>query len=149
MAKEVKINISAMNRFLNRTVQPYLRKKADEIAEEARHRAPLGATGDLRNSITVLPGVNGSVTIYVGADYAGFVHQGTGPQANPPRAPYFPRLRRRGLILWSEAKGLNSYNVARGISQHGTAPNPFLEESIQKVLGQYNFKWINKSIEIK
>lgn len=144
---DVKINIDAFNRFLNRTVQPYLRKKAEEIAEEARKRAPVGATSDLANSISVTNGPRGSVRVHVGADYSGFVHEGTGPQARSPRPQYYPKLRRRGLILWSESKSVNPYQIAHGISQKGTKPNPFLEESIEKVLGRFNFKWIRREIE--
>lgn len=144
---EAKINITAFNRFLNRVVQPYLRTKAEEVADEVRRRAPQGATNQLGNSVSVVPGANGSVRILVGAPYAGFVHEGTGPQARTPRAPYYPKLRRRGLILWSEAKNVNPYQIAHGISQRGTKPNPFLEESLEKVLGRYNFKWIRREIE--
>lgn len=147
MAK-VQINVSALNRFISRQVEPYLLKKAKEIADEARGRAPK-ATGELATSITVGRGTKkGSVVIKVDAPHAGFVHQGTGPQHQPsPRAPYYPKLRRRGLILWSESKAVNPYEVAHGISQKGTPPNPFLEESIAKVLGRFNFKWIRTQIE--
>lgn len=147
MADNVQIDVGALNKFINRTVQPYLRKKAEEIADEARRTAPVGATGDLRSSISVTPGAKGSVRVEVSAPHAGFVTQGTGPQANPPQAPYFPKLRRRGLIMWSESKNLNPYAVARGISNRGTPPNPFFEESIQKVLGRFNFRWLKKEIE--
>lgn len=147
MANNIRINRVGLDRFLNRTVQPYLRRKAEEIADEARRTAPLGATGELRNSISVIPGAGGNVQIRISADHAGFVTYGTGPQAIPPRPAYFPKLRRRGLILWSDSKGLNPYAVARGIAAHGTAPNPFFEESIQRVLGKFNFRWINRNIE--
>lgn len=144
---EVKVNIAAFNRFLNQQVQPYLMKKAEEIAQEARINAPVGATGDLRSSINVKRGAKGSVTVNVDADHAGYVHQGTGPQANPPQAPYFPRVRRRGLILWSDSKGLNPYQVAHGIAANGTPANPFLEQAIQKVLSGFKFRWIKRDLE--
>lgn len=144
---QVRVNLVAFNKFLNRTVQPYLRARAEEIADEARRTAPIGATGDLRNSIRVLPGANGEVTIKVEAPHAVYVSEGTGPQANSPKPPYYPRLRRRGLILWSNSKNLNAHAVAKGISQHGTPPNPFFEEAVQKILGRYNFQWIRKDLE--
>lgn len=147
MADNVKIDLGALNRFLNRTVQPYLRKKAEEIAEEARRSAPVGGTNDLRNSISVKPGPKGSVRVEVSAPHAGFVTQGTGPQGNPPKAAYYPRLRRRGLILWSDSKNLNPHAVAHGISLNGTPPNPFFEESIVAVLGRFNFRWIRRDLE--
>jgi len=139
----VQVNLGALSKFMNRTVQSYLRKKAEEIADEARRTAPVGATGDLANSILVTTGAKGSVKIEVGAPYAGYVIHGTGPQATPPRPPYFPKLRRRGLILWSESKSLDPYAVAHGISQKGTPPNPFFEEAVKKVLSGFNFVWIN------
>lgn len=149
MAGQVKIDLGALNRFLNRTVQPYLRTKADEIADEARRRAPSGATQQLRNSISVLPGPKGSIRIEVSAHHAGFVSYGTGPQATPPQAQYYPRLRRRGLILWSDSKNLNPHAVAHGIAAHGTPPNPFFEESIAHVLNRFNFRWIRRNSEIR
>lgn len=145
---DVQVNISALKKFLNKTVQPYLLKKAEEIAEEARKKAPHGATGELANSITVGPGLNNSVAIKVGADHAGFVHEGTGPQHQPsPRSTYYPKLRRRGLILWSDSKSVNPSEVAHGISIGGTPANPFLTDSIEKVLGRFNFKWIKREIQ--
>lgn len=139
-------NPTAYNRFITRTVQPYLRKKAQDIAEEAARRAPIGATGELRDSISVIPSRTG-VRVVINAGYAGFVHQGTGPQGNPPRPNYYPRLRRRGLIMWSDSKNLNAQNVAHGIAQRGTAPNPFFKEAIDHVLGPFNLKWINTDLE--
>ncbi len=146
MAQDVKVNIVALNRFMSRVVQPYLLKKAEDIAEEARRLAPVGATNDLRDSIEVRPIGNGGVQIRVNAPHAGFVEYGTGPQANPPRAPYYPKLRRRGLILWSESKGLNPGAVASSIAVKGTPANPFFEESITRVLGRFNFRWIRRDL---
>lgn len=145
----VHVNVSALNKFLNQTVQPYLRKKAEEIAAEARRQAPVGATGQLKESIRVREGAKGSVSVHVDAPYAGFVIDGTGPQADPPQPSYFPRLRRRGLILWSDQKKLNPYAVAHGISINGTPPNSFLEDSVTKVLGKFDLVWIRKNIEIR
>jgi hypothetical protein len=142
----VHINVGALNRFINRTVQPYLRTKAEEIASEARRRAPVGATDNLKNSIVVRQGFNGGVRVEVQADYAGYVSQGTGPRANPAQANYYPRLRRRGLILWSDSKNVSPYAVAKGIAAHGTPANPFFEEAIATVLNRYNFRWIRKDL---
>lgn len=144
---EVSFNLGAYNRFLNRVVQPYLRNKAEEIAEQARRTAPVGATNELRNSIRVTDGPRGSVRIEVNAPHAGYVAEGTGPQATPPRPNYYPRLRRRGLILWSDSRGLNPYAVAHGISQRGTPPNPFFENSISAVLNRFDFRWITRNVE--
>lgn len=144
---EVHFDVGAYNRFINRVVQPYLRSKAEEIAEEARRNAPVGATQELKDSIRVTEGTKGSVRITVGADHAAFVTYGTGPQATTPKPPYYPRLRRRGLILWSEHKNANPYAVAHGISQKGTPPNPFFENSIAKVLGRFDFRWIRRDIQ--
>lgn len=144
---DVKLNISAFNKFVSKTVQPYLRKKAEEIADEARRTAPVGATSDLKNSITVTDGPNGSVKISVNADHAAYVTYGTGPQANPPKPAYYPKLRRRGLILWSESKNANPYAVAHGISQNGTPPNPYFEDSVARILNRFSFRWIRRDFE--
>jgi hypothetical protein len=141
----VAVNISALNNFINRTVQPYLVGKAEEIANEARTLAPTGATGELRNSINVERIANGGVSVRVDAPYAEAVHQGTGAGHIPDARPnYFPRVRKRGLILWADSRNLNPYAVAAGISKHGTKANPFLENAVQKVLGRFQFRWIKK-----
>lgn len=142
----VHINVGALNRFLNRTVQPYLRSKAEEIAAEAQRTAPTGATGQLKNSIVVRQGLQNGVRVEVQADYAGYVSQGTGPQGNPPQPNYYPKLRRRGLILWSNSKNTNAYSVAHGISIKGTPANPYFEEAIAAVLNRFNFRWIRKDL---
>lgn len=145
----IEFNTAAYNRFLNRVVQPYLFKKAEEIAKEAKNAAPAGATNDLRDSIRVEKNNSGGATVKVEAGHAGFVHQGTGPQHQPnPNPPYFPKLRRRGLIAWSESKNANPYKVAAGISNSGTPANPFLEESIAKVLSRFQFRWIRKDLNL-
>ncbi len=145
MAENVKIDVGALNRFLNRTVQPYLRRKAEEIADEARRTAPVGATGDLQSSITITEGARGSVRVEVNAPHAGYVTHGTGPAVGRPA--YYPKLRRRGLILWSESKGLNPGAVAQGIARTGTDPNSYFEDSIARVLGRFNFLWIRKELD--
>lgn len=144
---DVEFHLGAYKRFINRVVQPYLRSKAEEIAAEARRNAPVGATNQLRNSISVTPLENGRVRISVGADHAGYVTQGTGPGATPPRPAYFPRLRRRGLILWSDAKNANPGAVAHGISVKGTPANSYFEDSIQKILSRLDFRWFNKDLK--
>lgn len=142
----VKINKAALGRFLNKQVQPFLAKKAREVVAEAMKSAP-NATGELQSSMSVKNGPRGSVEIIVNAPHAGFVHSGTGPQHQPtPRPPYFPKVRRRGLILWSESKGANPYQVAAGIAKNGTPANPFLSDSLEKVLGRYQYKWISRDI---
>jgi len=143
---EIKVNITALNRFLNGVVQPYLKNKAEEIVKEAQQNVH-SASGELKSSMRVEPGDKGSVRIVVDAPYAGFVHEGTGPQHQPsPNPPYFPRLRRSGLILWAEEKGLNPYKVAQGIAKNGTPANPFLSDALAQVLGKYKFKWIKKDL---
>lgn len=143
----VTFNMSAFNRFLGRSVQPYLEQKAREIAEEARINAPTGATGDLKSSINVERTGKNGVRVHVTAEHAGFVHQGTGPGHIPsPRNTYFPSVRKRGLVVWAAGKGANPYKVAHGISQKGTPANPFLADAIEKVLGKNNFRWIKKDV---
>lgn len=147
---QVSVNIGALNSFLNNTVQPYLLKQAQEIAEEARRLAPEGATGDLKGNIRVERtfGSKGGVTVKADSPHAGFVHQGTGPGHIPnPRPNYFPGIRKRGLVIWSDSKGLNPYTVAKGIFVHGTPAKPFLEDAVQNVLGKFKFRWINKEIQ--
>lgn len=144
---QVIINVGVLNAFLSRTVQPYLAGKAEEIANEARATAPEGATGELKGSIHVERGINGSVSVKVDAPHAGFVHQGTGPGHIPNAHPsYYPKVRKRGLVFWADSKGANPYKVAAGISKNGTKANPFLEAAIQTVLGRQRFRWIKTEL---
>lgn len=143
----IHVNVGALNDFLSRTVQPYLTQKAQEIANTARETAPVGATGDLRSSIHVERKPRGGVSIVADAPHAGFVHQGTGPGHIPDARPsYFPRVRKRGLILWADNKGVNPYKVAAGIARNGTPANPFLEEAIQNTLRGFQFRWIKTDL---
>ncbi len=145
---QIQVNISAFNKILNTTARPFLLQKAREIADEARSLAPVGATGDLKNNITVEIGEGNSIVVKVSTEYAGFVHQGTGSQHIPdPRANYYPGIRKSGLIMWSASKGVNPYKIAHGISIAGTKPNPFLSEAIEKVLGKFSFRWISREIK--
>lgn len=145
---QVHVDVAALNRFLNRTVQPFLRKAAEEIASEARRNAPHGSTNELANSIRVTEGTRGSVRVEVTAPYAGYVSQGTGPGADPPRTPYYPKLRRRGLILWSEDRRLNPYSVAHGIAQKGTPANPYFENAVSRILTRFQFRWIRRDLQL-
>lgn len=143
----VSINVGALNNFVSRTVQPYLFHKAEEIANEARAAAPSGGSGELKGSIHVERDPKGGAKILVSAPYAGFVHQGTGPGHIPNARPaYFPKVRKRGLILWADSRNANPYKVAAGIAKNGTQANPFLEESIRKVLQGFQFRWIKTDI---
>ena len=147
MPPPIRVNLSAYNNFINQTVQPYLLKKANEIANEAKSNAPEGS-GELKNSIVVERKLGGRVSIEVKAPHAGFVHQGTGPGHVPnPRPNYIPALRSKGLIRWAAQKGLNPYAIAHGITQHGTESNPFLERAIVNRLGSLKFRWIKKELE--
>lgn len=146
---EVRINMAAYRNFLNRSVQPYLMKKAEEIAQEARNNVPVGATSELKNSVHVDRLPNGGASVKVSAPHASAVHDGTGPGHVPdPRPAYFPRVRKRGLVIWSENKNLNPYKVAHGISKRGTPANPFLADAIEKVLGRSRFRWISRDLNI-
>ncbi len=141
----VRVNLSALNNYISRVVQPYLLRKAEDIARVAKTEAPR-SSGNLANSIIVEKSPKGGAIVRVKAGHAGFVHQGTGPQHVPgARAPYYPRVS-ASLIRWAMTKGLNPYAVAHGISNNGTPANPFLERAIEQVLGSFKFRWIRRDL---
>lgn len=152
MAFKAKLNVKNLDRWLNGgsgQVQPFLKNLAHQIEHQARINAPKD-TGRLEQSIHARLNrrlsLNRGVVIVANAPYARYVHEGTGPQHRPePRPNYYPKLRRRGLILWSENKRLNPYAVAAGIAANGTPAVPFLSDAVNKVVEDTpGLTWIKK-----
>jgi hypothetical protein len=69
----VRVNLSALNSYVSRVVQPFLVQKAEEIARVAREEAPK-SSGDLADSVSVERGPKGRAIFRVSAIYACFVH---------------------------------------------------------------------------
>lgn len=113
----------------NRVRQPFFRAIRNVVLAiqiAAKHGAPVGATGDLKRSITTqldqtnLKGVVGFDR--PGSQYAKHVEFGAGPHWVPIRA----------LARWASQRGLNPFAVQRSIAQKGTKPHPFFFEAYRR-----------------
>ena len=119
------INQSNLNRFLNRM--------ANEIAEEARRRAPIDQ-GQLRDSIRV-EGNNRIVVNPVdanGVSYAASVEFGRQPGQKMP--PYGPDSR---LAIWAGTPGQAVYMLAKAIAARGIRPKPFFFPAVRAIAERY------------
>lgn len=126
MDARVTINKTGMDRLLRSRSGPLALHVANvgrQVAAGARQRAPLGKTGDLKDSIDfrmVRTSTGWTAEIVADAPHAAFVHEGTRPH------PIFPR-KRHGLLVFDVG---NETVFVRGPVNHpGTKPRPFLREA--------------------
>lgn len=128
----------------DRLRKEFLREIGDEILEEAKRRAPVGATGKLKQSGRRKPAdPNEWVLVTFEAPWAAYVHQGTKPHFPPPQA----------LVDWVEAvlgvppeEALRvAWAVCRTIARRGTKPQPFLRDATDRVLPTADAKFKEKT----
>lgn len=119
------INQAELSKLYNRLAQ--------EIAQEARNRAPVGQ-GQLRDSIKVV-GDNRIVVNPVdvnGRSYAAAVELGRAPgQRIPPGGPD------SRLALWAGTPGQAVWMLARAIADRGTQPKPFFFPAVKAVAERF------------
>lgn len=93
-----------------------------EVQREAMQRVPVD-TGILRSSFrSALSMLKGE--LFVDADYAVYVHEGTRPHWPPFGAG-------SALEGWSQRHGIEPFLVARSIAMRGTKAQPFLKEGLE------------------
>lgn len=118
-----------------------LYQEAERVMAKSKSEVPVGVSGHLRSGGFVrLPRRDAtSVIVELGyggdaADYALYVHEGTGPAVGRP--PFFPPPAAfkdwARKFLGDEAL---AFVVARAVGRRGTAPSKFLERPLMEAAG--------------
>lgn len=114
------VNQAELNKYFNKIL--------NEIADEARRRAPIDQ-GDLQRSINVIG--NKIVVDAVdasGTSYAASVEFGRAPGQRTP--PFGPGSR---LAIWAGTPGNAVWQLARLIAERGIAPKPFFFPAVKAI----------------
>lgn len=130
----VTVDTAALQRMMSHgDGHRFLERLGDEIKQKASDNTPVGATGNLRDSVE-LDTRPGKVVISADAGYAEAVHGGTkGPYKNVP-----PYGEGSSLHAWAGKKGRGAvFVLARSIAKNGTKANPFLVKALNTVLSRY------------
>ncbi len=121
------LDLRELERELGDEVQQFLLDLANELINELKANAPVGATGDLRRSIQVFSTRDGRVVLGTRLNYAGFVVTGTRPHT-PPFEPI--RVWARRVLGDESAAGA----VWHSIRENGTEGNDFATPSIENAV---------------
>jgi len=123
----VRIDTNELRRELGGEIQSFVVELANEIVNQMKQEAPVGATGDLQRSIQIFQTGDGVVWLGTRIDYAMDVIEG-----QPPHTPDFEAIE-----VWSRRK-LGDESLAgpvfRSIQESGTAPNDFLSRAIDQAV---------------
>jgi hypothetical protein len=127
MAGRIVIDLDELERELGAETRDILLDLSNDIVNELKRNAPMGATGDLRRSYQIY--FRGESEVVLGSDihYADDVDTGTGPHIADFDA--IQKWARRKLGDESAAGP-----VWRKIAQEGTDPNPYIDESIEAAI---------------
>lgn len=111
----------------------FLLEVANELVNQLKMEAPVGATGDLRRSFQILQKGPRSIVVGTRLDYALFVQEGTGPIDNPP-PPFAP------FKVWARRK-LGAEHLAgpvwMKIRQEGVDANPYVDRAIDNTRAKF------------
>jgi hypothetical protein len=125
----VRLNLRELRQDLGDEVGDFLLELSNEIVNEMKQEAPVGATGDLRRSIQLFQQSEDVVYLGTRLSYAQYVWKGTEPHT-PPFEPIQVWSRR---VLGDESA---AGAVWQSIRQEGTDPNPFVERAIDNAVDQ-------------
>lgn len=123
----VRLDLDELERELGGEVQGFIVDLANEIVNQMKQEAPMGATGDLQRSIQLFRTGDGVVYLGTRLHYAMDVWQGTEPHYADFDA----------IEVWARRK-LNDESAAgpvwRSIAQHGTEENDFVGRAIDQAI---------------
>jgi hypothetical protein len=123
----VRFDLRELERDLGAEVNSFLREFANELVNQLKQEAPVGATGDLRRSIQIFTTGDGVVYLGTRIGYAMDVWKGTEPHIADFDA----------IEVWARRK-LGSEAAAgpvwRKIAREGTEPNDFVGRSIDQAI---------------
>jgi len=127
MAGRIVIDLDELEQELGDETRQLVLDLANDIVNELKRNAPVGATGDLQRSYTIFYRGESEVVLGSNLSYASFVDTGTAPHT-PPFAPIQKWARR---VLNDEGA---AWPVWQKIRQEGTDPNPYIDESIDNAI---------------
>lgn len=146
---EISFNADNLDRKIRSELEDFFTEIAATLSNIIADEVPVGATGNLRNSVQVLGynSRNGRAVVAVKANYAADVLQGQQPGTWPQFEPIKKWVRR--VVGASEYQSwggddweVNSlkeatYLVQRSVYAEGTDPNPYLERSLKRLKQKY------------
>lgn len=125
----VRLDLDELERELGSEVQEFVLEVANEIVNQMKQEAPVGATGDLQRSIQIFRTGDGTVVLGTRIEYAMDVWKGT-----PPHTPDFESIK-----VWSRRK-LGDESLAgpvfKSIQKNGTEPNDFVGRAIDQAINR-------------
>jgi hypothetical protein len=123
----VKLDLQELEKELGSEVQQFILELSNEIVNQMKQEAPVGATGDLQRSIQIFRTGDGQILLGTRLSYAMDVWQG-----QPPHTPDFEAIE-----VWARRK-LGDEDLAgpvfRSIQKSGTEPNDFVGRSIDNAI---------------
>jgi len=129
----VRLDLNELERELDGEIGAFLREFANELVNQLKIEAPVGATGDLRRSIQIFRQANGVIWLGTRVHYAYDVWKGT-----PPHTPDFDDIR-----VWARRK-LGDEDLAgpvyKSIQREGTEPNDFVGRAVDAAIEQIEQK---------
>lgn len=147
---QISFNTDNLEEDIKQELRPLFIRISADLSNYIGDEVPVGATGNLRNSVQIL-GYNskeGRSVVAVRADYANAVRLGQ----DPGTTPNFESLRKwvdrvigkENFLDWQgedwEVNTLDeaTYLVSRSIQQSGTDPNPYIERSLKRLRQKYS-----------
>jgi len=123
----VRLDLDQLERRLGDEVQQFIVDLANEMVNQMKQEAPVGATGDLQRSIQIFRTGNGTVWLGTRIHYAMDVWKGT-----PPHTPDW-----EGIKVWARRK-LGDESAAgpvyRKIQREGTDPNDYVGRAVDQAI---------------
>ena len=125
----VRLDLNELERELDGEIQDFILEFANELVNQLKIEAPVGATGDLRRSIQIFRQGNGVIWLGTRIHYAHDVWKGT-----PPHTPDFDAIK-----VWARRK-LGDEELAgpvyRSIQQSGTEPNDYVGRAVDAAIAE-------------
>jgi len=125
----VRLDLRELERELGDEVGAFVLELSNEIVNQMKQEAPVGATGDLQRSIQIFQRGDGVVWLGTRLHYAMDVWKG-----QPPHTPDFDSIE-----VWARRK-LGDESAAgpvfRSIQKSGTEPNDFVGRAIDEAIAR-------------
>jgi hypothetical protein len=123
----IRLDLNELERELGAEVQEFLLEFGNELVNQLKQEAPVGATGDLQRSFQIFRTDDGIVYLGTRIHYAMAVWKGT-----PPHTPDFD-----GIKVWAR-RVLGDESAAgavyKKIQQEGTDPNDYVGRSVDNAI---------------